>query len=317
MSSSKTKFFVLLFAVFGLSLAALAPKSLCIYYGWPSTAGSWSVPNSAALFGDYDLVVFGAGLEDSSHGDHQNTKDIIAHADMSNTDVCGYITAAGHTVAQNEDKIDDWDAMGVDCIFIDEYGYDYGVTRATQNDLVEYAHDLSLFVFVNSWDPDDALDNSVVTTYNPSGTAHKLEATDIYLAESFATKDNAYDDTDSDSDGDPDWYEKATNLADNYLDDIQVATIGTTGTSTAGFSQAKWDYSYYSSAMFGFDYAGWGEKNYGSAGGPGSQPFRTRKAMPSGDSIHGTISKSGNEYQVCTNVGFAVDESAHTVSDSI
>jgi hypothetical protein len=294
----------------------MEPLKLCIYYGWPSTVKDWTVAGAASVFKDYDLVVFGAGLEDSSHSDHQNTDDIINHTDMSNTEVYGYITIQDGQTA-NETKIDNWNTMGVAGIFVDEYGYDYGNTRDEQNDLVDYIHNKSLIAFVNSWDPDDAVGNAVVTTYNPNGTAHKLNTTDWYLAESYAVKDNAYDDTDTDTDGHPDWQEKAEKLADTYAGDIKVACIGTTGSSSAGFTQAKADYSYYATVLYGFDAWGWGEKNYSSAGGPSSLTFRTRKTLPEGDNLHGDVTKVGDTYQRTTNVGIKVDITNHTVSDRL
>jgi len=172
------------------------PKKLAIYYGWPSTVKDWTIAGAASVFKDYDVVVFGAGLEDSSHGDHQNVIDIIAHQDMANTKVFGYITIQD-SQNDNETKIDNWAAMGVDGIFCDEFGYDYGTKRSEQNDLVDYIHDTSpaLIAFVNAWDPDDALGNDQVPQKNPQGTAHHLQTTDWYLAESFAVKNNAYDDS--------------------------------------------------------------------------------------------------------------------------
>nr|QBK86420.1 MAG: hypothetical protein LCMAC102_02150 [Marseillevirus LCMAC102] len=295
---------------------SLAPKTLAICYAWLSTIKNWTVAGAVSVLKDYDIVVAGAGLEDSSHGDHQNTDDIISHSDMTNTEVYGYITIRDGQSA-NETKIDNWDAMGVAGIFCDEFGFDYsGITRAKQNDLVDYIHTKSLKAFVNAWNPDDALSNNSVTPGNPQGTAHKLTTTDIYLAESFAVKDNAYDNTDTDTDGKPDWVEKAEKL-ECYIGDIVIACIGTTGTSTAGFTPAKADYSYYATAMYGFDVWGWGEKNYSSAGGPDSLPFRTRKTLPEGIKLHGSVVKTGDVYERTTNVGFHVDVDGHTVSDRL
>nr|QBK87336.1 MAG: hypothetical protein LCMAC201_02460 [Marseillevirus LCMAC201] len=295
---------------------SLIPQKLAIYYGWPNTVKDWTVAGAASVFKDYDLVVFGAGLEDSGHGDHQNTDDIISHTDMSSTECYGYVTVQTSQSA-NETKIDNWDAMGVAGIFCDEFGYDYGTKRSEQNDLVDYIHTKSLKAFVNAWKPEDALGNEQVSPNNPQGTAHKLNTTDWYLCESYAVKDNDYDDTDTDTDGHPDWKEKADKLVADYSGDIQVACIGTTGTSSAGFTQAKADYSYYATCMYGFDAWGWGEKNYSSAGGPGSLDFRTRKAVPEGTSLHGSVVKTGDVFEKNTNVGFHIDTDAHTVSDRL
>jgi hypothetical protein len=291
------------------------PKKLAIYYGWPNTVKDWTVAGAVSVFKEYDIVVFGAGLEDSSHGDHQNTKDIIDHSDMANTECYGYVTINQSTQTV-KDKIDLWHSMGgsnqkIAGIFLDEFGFDYGISRSKQNTIVDYIHNKTgptLKAFVNAWDPDD------VFAGNP---AHKLASDDWYLAESYAVMNNDYDDTDTDTDGHPDWKEKADKLKGTYAGEALIAAIGTTGSSSAGFTQAKADYSYYASAMYGFDAWGWGEKNYSSAGGPSSLPFRTRKALPEGDKLTGSVTKSGDVFERSTNVGFHIDTDAHTVSDRL
>ena len=85
------------------------PQKLAIYYGWPSSVNAtYTVPGAIAVFDDYDLVVFGAGLEDPTHGDHQNTKDII---DGTTANVFGYVDA---TLSQStiQSKVDQWAMMG-------------------------------------------------------------------------------------------------------------------------------------------------------------------------------------------------------------
>lgn len=295
----------------------MEPQKLAIYYGWPSSVNAtYTVAGAAGVFGDYDLVVLGAGLEKTSHGDHDNTQDIIDHADMADTKVFGYVDANESSLTVIEGAVDDWHAMGVDGIFVDQFGYDYGnVDRARQNAVVDHVHGKTapaLDAFVNAWVIGDALGNAVHQTKNPSGTAHELEPTDWYLLESFATKNNDYDDTDTDADGDPDWKEKADATV-TFAGDVKFAAVGTTGSSTAGFAQAKADYSYAASAMYGLDAWGWGEKNFSSAGGADSLPFRARWTLPEGSALHGSVTKTGNKYERNTNVGFQVDDTAHTV----
>lgn len=302
---------------------SLAPQKLCIYYGWPSTAGGWSVAGAAALFKNYDLVVFGAGLEDSGHGDHSNTSSIIDHTDMSNTEVYGYIDSTA-SQATYEAAIDNWAAMGgsnqhTAGIFCDQFGYDFGVTRSKQRDIVSYIHSAGLKAFVNGWVVEDVFDDTYDATYNPSSLAHNLNSTDWYLAESYAVMNNAYDDTDTGSTGKPDWVknksEKLTGSGD-YAGECKMAAIATMGTSTT-FTQAMADYSYAAASMYGFDAWGWGETNFGSAGGPSSQPFRTRWTLPAGTAMLGSVSKSGDVYTRSTNVGFKVDVDNHTIDNEV
>ena len=197
---------------------SVPPKKLAIYYGWPSTV-TYSVNGAADVFKAYDIVVFGSGLQDSSHGDHQNTADIIADTDMANTNVYGYVDT---TEAQGtlETKIDDWDTMGVNGIFCDQYGYDFGVTREHQNEVVDYIHTVDLNAFVNSWDPDNAFSSAVVTTYNSDGTGHNLGSSDWFLAESWVVTESAYETKTA-------WKTRADKL-DTYKSTSNIACVTTT-----------------------------------------------------------------------------------------
>ena len=48
----------------------IVSQKLAIYYGWPSAVNATYTPALAAgVFSKYNLVVFGAGLEDVSHPD--------------------------------------------------------------------------------------------------------------------------------------------------------------------------------------------------------------------------------------------------------
>ena len=283
----------------------MEPKKLAIYYGWPSSVNAtWTVAGAAGVFKAYYLVVFGAGLEDSLHGDHQNTDDIINHADMTNTEVYGYIdsTASQNTI---ETSIDNWNAMGVAGIFCDQFGYDFGVKRSEQNNIVDYIHTVSLKAFVNAWDVDDAFSSAAEQPHNPSGTAHKLNTTDWYLAESYQIINGGYQTASA-------WETKSDKMV-TYQSDCQMACVTTYDNSA--FSQGKADYSYYSCAMYGFGAWGWGEENFSASSA--SLTFRTRKMLPEGVKLDGAISDSNEKYERNTNVGFHVDTGDHTVSDRL
>jgi hypothetical protein len=283
---------------------SLTPKKLAIYYGWPSAVnGSAGDVNAAvAVFKEYDAVVFGAGLEDTGHGDHANTVAIISHVDMLNSDVYGYISAQD-TNTINWGKIDAWNSMGVDGIFCDEFGYDFNVDRNRQNVLVEYIHYKGLKAFVNAWNPDDVFLNTVDPIKNPLGTAHMLGANDIYLAESYQIINGNYQ-------SESDWRTKSDKM------DAHRTTYGTgmAAIATAGslpFDQAKWDYAYYSAVADQF-MVGWGEEFYSAASA--SLPMRSRK-MVYGTYFKTALSSSSGVYERNTNVGVLIDTVNHTVSE--
>ena len=284
-------------------MTSLIPKKLAIYYGWPSVVNATYTVNGAAnVFKDYDTVVLGAGLENNLHGDHQNTIDIINHPDMVNTLCYGYINSTD-SLSSNETKIDNWLSMGIDGIFCDNFGYDFGVTRSQQNDLVNYIHSKSLSAFVNAWEPDDVFSNNIVATYNPSGISHVLGADDYYLAESFQIINGGYQDTTF-------WKTKSDKMV-NYKNiyGTKMATITTTDSTV--FDQNKWDYSYMSAVLYNFDLVGWGELYYSASSG--SLPFRIR-ADVFGDYFTGNIVEGPSDvFSRGTNVGIKIDTVNHTV----
>lgn len=286
-------------------MSSIIPKKLAIYYGWPSSVNAtYTVAGAAAVFKDYDIVIFGAGLEDSGHGDHQNTIDIIAHQDMANTDVYGYITTSS-TQASNETKIDNWALMGVKGIFCDEYGYDYGNSRTKQNDLVDYIHSKNLVAFVNAWNPDDAFSSDMVPVYNPNPKkSTKLNSNDWYLAESYQIINGNYQNA-------SDWKTKADKMA-SYRGSLGTKMATITTTDGSAYSEDKFFYSAYSCSMYGFDACGWGEQWYSASSA--SLPFRTRPTLL-GTVTDGSIENpSSGVYQRNTNVGLKLDTVNHTYS---
>ena len=71
---------LLLYFILSFATATFLPDKLAIYYGWPSAVNGagGDINVAAAVFDDYDQVVFGAGLEDPSHGDHANLVAMLA-----------------------------------------------------------------------------------------------------------------------------------------------------------------------------------------------------------------------------------------------
>lgn len=283
----------------------LAPKKLAIYYGWPSAVnGSGGVvADAAAVFGQYDMVVFGAGLEETSHGDHTNTVAIIAHASMANTEVYGYISSQSSNTV-NWGKIDKWVAMGVDGVFCDEFGYDFSVDRDRQNVLVEYIHYKGKKAFVNAWNPDDVFSNAVNATKNPLGKAHMLGSNDVYLAESYQIINNGYQTS-------SDWRTKSTKMID-YRTATGCAMAAVTTTDASAFDQAKWDYAYYSAVIDALDAVGWGEQYYSASSA--LLPFRTRKTIY-GTYFRAALSENSGVFERATNVGVLVDTVNHAVNE--
>lgn len=117
----------------------------------------------------------------------------------TSTRVWGYVQvgpiapAAAPTLAAMKGYMDECYAAGYYGIFFDNFGYDSTVTRAMQNDVIDYAHSLLMSCMGNAWLPADVLGAAVDATYNPTGVATHLTAGDWVLSESFYIRgDNQY-----------------------------------------------------------------------------------------------------------------------------
>lgn len=274
---------------------------LAVYYGWPiAVNGTWSVSGATAVFDAYDQVVFGAGLEDSSHQEYQSTKDII---DGSTADVFGYVDSTlDLSVVQT--KIDNWAVMGgttkkIVGIFFDQFGFDFEINRQHQNDIVDYAHSKSLLVFVNAWDPDDVFKKA-------QGKDHHLNSGDWYLAESHYVKAGTWQTI-------SEWETKSDKIKSYKSSGVKMGCVTTT-TAAAGFSQDKWDNAHYAHSVYSFDSSGWGEVYFSA--GDAQLPFRTRPAIE-GTKTVGSMTKLSGVFEQKTNIGIHLNTTNHTYSEEL
>lgn len=185
--------------------ATTTPKTFALYYGYPSCVnGLYNNESAAQLFAKYDLVVFGDGLETTTHSDHANTVAIISRMKQLNPSIkiFGYVPIGMGlysqclTTAQIENEINAWKQTGANGIFLDEYGYDYRVDRTRQNFAVTKAHNQGMSVIANSWNydwvfsktnyilnnPDYGLNNF---NGNPTNLSCLLNSNDYYLFENM------------------------------------------------------------------------------------------------------------------------------------
>ncbi|HEX3151592.1 MAG TPA: Ig-like domain-containing protein [Gemmataceae bacterium] len=283
----------------------VAPGGLLIYYGYPSIInGTNTTGASSAVFGQYSYAVLGANLELAGHPDHANTVAIMNNAAASGTKFFGYIdlgvSTNNYPTAEIHSRIDAWKTSGADGIFLDDFGYDFGVSRARQNDAVNYAHTANLPVVANGWVIADVLGAQVNATYNPSGVATSLLASDYYLYESFQVTQGSYVTG-------PAWRAKADALAAaRTTQPIQVLSVTTTTDGT--FDQAKFDYAYWSAALDDHVGFGWGEQYFSASSG--SAPYRTRPNTNLGATLTGPVDGTLPLLTRNTNTGrLAVDAS--------
>jgi hypothetical protein len=185
-----------------------------LYYGYPIAIGeSWNVEQAANIYSGYDVVVLGDTYQNPEHTVYAETVAIIKRlAEIApKVRVVGYVPIGldesweDSNLSMDELKlrVDQWSAIGAHGIFLDEFGYDYGVTRERQNEIVEYCHSLGKFVFANSWSFEycfnpDPMEISWMPDFhpNPNGLAPVLNANDYYLCENlFYTTEKQADGT--------------------------------------------------------------------------------------------------------------------------
>jgi hypothetical protein len=294
------------------------PKSLAIYYGFPSLVNGSRGDLNLALntFAEYDIVVFGDGLEftdinpnrfppGAGKQEHENTKKLISLLKESKrkTLTYGYIDL-GNTqnlsLVEIENRARDWANMGVTGIFFDEAGYDYGVTRTRQNLAIKIVQALGLQVFLNAYNLEDLFEDKMVPLNkigggNPTGEPTSLSNNDLVLLESFQIRNGEYDDT----------YPTRLSQAIKYKEKFKIKLLGvTTSLPNQSFDQAKNDYAWWNAIIWGIDGFSWGEANYSSSNN--LLPKREMPLLPKeglGEKFTSDIIKKKNIYSRKTNRG--------------
>lgn len=296
--------------VLPLAGQGIAPKKLLIYYGFPSSINAtFDVQLAAAEFGQYDYVVLGAGLEKTTHPDHQNTVDIITELHLNYpTGVFGYIdlgvTTNNFSLAEIQLRADEWLASGADGIFFDDFGYDFEVTRSRQNAAVDYVHSLGLPVIANGWVPADVFEAAVHPVYNPAGLPTSLNAGDYYLSESYQVAEGQYQ-------AESTWYDKAVALK-AFQDILNFKILSITTNDVADeYDAGKFFYAWYSALLFGHEATGWGEFSFSS--NDAQAPFRQRPVVNPGNAFNGGVVNTSPVYARETDAGqIWIDAAVHT-----
>ena len=140
-----------------------------LFYGYPTDIDNlYEVDLCIPRYSQFDVVVLADGVQKQQHEDHTNCVQIISKVRLvHNTKFFGYVPigcltseedeeteGSNRTMDQLKQDVLDWIDTGVQGIFLDEFGYDYKVTRDRQNEIVKFCHDHDLVVIANSWDCD-------------------------------------------------------------------------------------------------------------------------------------------------------------------
>lgn len=164
-----------------------------------------------------------------------------------------------------------------------------------QNEIVDYVHSKSLKVFIDGYNLDDVFGTAVVnevsytTGYyantlssvqmNPQGVAARLGPADIYLLEHFQVINGTFEDPQS-------WTSRSDKAYAYKLEyGARIATITTQADVSPPeadcsllFDENKFDYAWWSTLLYGFDFMAWGEPSGFSSWGTCSNalPFHVR-----------------------------------------
>ena len=253
-----------------------SPFDLLIYYGWLNSfnygTNAWNNENVAQDMAKYNYLIFGDGVQDSGHGDYTNTQIIIPRIKVLNQRalIFGYVTA-DQSLVDFKSKVDDWNTLDVDGIFMDECGYDYGRTRAEFNERVDYVHGKTNanLCFVNAWnlnhilgtDNDPSYPNS---TYNTTSGTSNLTENDWCLLESFPINTTAFTTTGG-YESKSDWAVRGADAVNKrYTYGINLAACGIINNDNVN-GQNLFNFGFVSAMMWNLEVFGSSDTGYGAS----------------------------------------------------
>jgi hypothetical protein len=291
----------------------IRPKALLVYYGYPSAINNtWSVPAAAQEFGRYQYVLWGAGLDDPMHPDHSNAVAIASDPATAQTRFYGYVDIGVSTrnlpMSEIQTQLTRWHSMGMDGVQFDNFGYDFGTSRARQNAAVDSAHALGLAVIANAFWPEDAFGSAADPVYNPIGAAPRLGAADFYLYESYAVRLGQFED-------EMIWRQHSDSLEVlRGSMGFRVLSCTSSGTDDPGaYDGAAFSYAWHVALLYGHEATGWGEYGYSASGvSNGQAPFRDRPTLDPGNAFTGPVVHDGSLHSRLTDGGrLEVDSATH------
>jgi hypothetical protein len=248
-----------------LPAKALPPRRLAIYYGYPSLVegAAGDLSRAVRTFADYDVVVFGDGLELGQASpdaglrmEHQRLMQIVArlHASARTPKLYGYVDLGRSqqlTDGEVARRIEEWSRLGVDGIFFDEAGADFGVTPARRTAAVRATHGHRLSAFMNAFNPDDLFEGRAA---GPSRAPGDLGEHDGLLVESFAVRNGVVQSLEA--------TRTRTAAALKWRTRTAINVFAVTTTVAGAFDRSAFAHAWHLAAALGVDGFGWGEPNF-------------------------------------------------------
>ena len=184
------------------------------------------------------------------------------------TKIFGYVQTP-LPIATFEKQTDDWEALNVYGIMMDEAGYDYGTHRADFNTRVDYVHDAGLYVMANAWNMDHVIgtvDDGAYpnATFNPEAVESSLSSSDWYLLESAPINTDAFGGNDG-YQSKWDWTARGNKaIAHRAQYGINLAACGIIGDANPD-GQDLFNFGFVAAMMYSLDAWGASDTSYGAS----------------------------------------------------
>lgn len=250
------------------------PMNVLFFYGYVNSFNSvinqWNNEKVAQDMVKYDIIVLGNGVADPAHQDYANAKIVIERLKAIRPDILifGYVSV-NQTLNIFRTKVDQWDALGIGGIFLDEAGYDYGKTRADFNDRITYVKSRTSAknCFANAWNTDHIIGTNndpafPNTLFNPNGLQALLDVDDWILLESFSVNTVAYQNGYASK---TDWFSRGKKAVQHRINhEVRVVALNIIEDTNPN-GQALFNFAYNSALIWDVDAIGSSSVNYGAS----------------------------------------------------
>ena len=280
---------------------SLRPKKVLRYDGVPHLInGSTSIDQAAAVLSQYDYVILGdTGLR--SRGEDANAvSKLIRHPLMVDTEM--YMAVDVGVTTENLQGTDLAYAMvSWLYVFVTNFGSDFGVDRARQNEALRWANQNGTKVILDA-DLDELFSSAIDPTFNPNGEPLDIDESVFYFYKDYLVGQNGYVDQEA-------WLDESEKLA-QYQDEIGFRILASTS-SSGSYDEAQFHFAWHGSLIGNVFGLGWGEPNYGA--GVNQAPYRERPDVSPGRAYFSEVDVDGAiVHRIAENGEIALDFSNHT-----
>lgn len=177
---------------------SLNPSRVTIYSGDPLLVNDAANSDEAARYFTYFDQVILRNI-DANSNEILNTRTVIekTHA-LSNTkfyiEIDAGVFTSNYTIDYINVLIDTWANAGIDGVYFINFGYDKGVNRRRQNDLLDLVHNKGLYVIVSATNIDDIFSTDNLQGMNEDNEPINIDSDDAVLYRNFAIDGATYQD---------------------------------------------------------------------------------------------------------------------------